>query len=183
MPKLKTLEQIFKEKGGFEVLGEVTGAEMVGWTYEGPFDELPAQDHPAGYPRRSRTWPSSSSGRRRMPARKLHRVIAWDAVGEIEGTGIVHIAPGCGKEDFQLGKEQKLPPIAPLDEDGVFVPGFGELEGKSAVDPATADWILDNLHAKGVLLAVGAVSAQLSRTAGGARRSCCSAWWTSGSST
>ena len=35
----------------------------------------------------------------------LHRVIAWDAVGEVEGAGIVHIAPGCGKEDFLLGKE------------------------------------------------------------------------------
>ena len=26
------------------------GADMVGWTYDGPFDELPAQQHPAGYP-------------------------------------------------------------------------------------------------------------------------------------
>ena len=38
-----------------------------------------------------------------------HRVILWDAVGETEGTGIVHIAPGCGAEDFQLGKEHRLP--------------------------------------------------------------------------
>ena len=33
-----------------------------------------------------------------------HRVVAWDEVGEDEGTGIVHIAPGCGAEDYQLGK-------------------------------------------------------------------------------
>ena len=58
----------------------------------------------------------------------LHRVIAWKDVGETEGTGIVHIAPGCGKEDFQLGKEQGLPPVAPLDEYGVFLPGFGALD-------------------------------------------------------
>ena len=34
-------------------------------------------------------------------------------VGETEGTGIVHIAPGCGKEDFSLGQKEELPPIAP----------------------------------------------------------------------
>src|SRR5262249_36752883 len=48
--RLKTLEQIFKEKGGYEVEGELPGRAMVGWEYDGPFDELPAQAHPAGYP-------------------------------------------------------------------------------------------------------------------------------------
>src|SRR5439155_16144277 len=43
VPKLKTIEQIFKEKGGYEVLGELPGKDLVGWTYDGPFDELPAQ--------------------------------------------------------------------------------------------------------------------------------------------
>ena len=32
-----------------------------------------------------------------------HRVIPWDEVALDEGTGIVHIAPGCGAEDFELG--------------------------------------------------------------------------------
>src|SRR4029077_21123795 len=45
VPKLKTVEQIFKEKGAYEVLGELSGAALVGWTYDGPFDELPAQAH------------------------------------------------------------------------------------------------------------------------------------------
>jgi isoleucyl-tRNA synthetase len=159
VPKLKTLEQIFKEKAGkepqpYEVLGEVKGADMVGWQYDGPFDELPAQQSPAGHPAeiadvvRKQQWAPEQS------ARALHRVIAWSAVGETEGTGIVHIAPGCGKEDFLLGKEEKLPPIAPLDEEGVFMPGFGPLEGKSAVDLATADWILNDLQQKGLLVAV-----------------------------
>src|SRR5207247_2546502 len=87
-------------------------------------------------------------------ARDVHRVIAWDLVGETEGTGIVHIAPGCGKEDFLLGKEQGLVPIAPLDDSGVFLEGFGELTGKSANDHATTDWILDDLHKRNLLLAV-----------------------------
>jgi isoleucyl-tRNA synthetase len=154
VPKLKTLEQIFKEKGGFDVLGEVKGADMIGWTYDGPFDELPAQAHPAGYPAEiadvvvKQQWAPAKS------ARELHRVIPWDAVGETEGTGIVHIAPGCGKEDFLLGKEHGLPPVAPLDEFGAFLSGFGDLSGKSAVDPATTDLILANLKEKGLLLEV-----------------------------
>ena len=58
-----------------------------------------------------------------------HRVVPWDEVGEDEGTGIVHIAPGCGAEDFQLGKALGLPVVAPLDEDGHYLAGFGELSG------------------------------------------------------
>src|SRR5262249_56058078 len=69
------------------------------------------------------------------------------------GRGRVQIGRGGGKEDFQLGKEQGIPPIAPLDEAGVFLPGFGDLTGKSAVDPATADFIIDRLKEKGVLFA------------------------------
>ncbi len=154
VPKLKTLEQIFKEKGGYEIVGELTGSQMVGWVYDGPFDELPAQHSLAGYPAetadvvRRQKWAPEKS------AKEAHRVIAWKDVGETEGTGIVHIAPGCGKEDFHLGKSEGLPPVAPLDEFGVFLPGFGELAGKSAVDPATTDWILANLKQKGVLLEV-----------------------------
>lgn len=154
VPKLKTLEQVFKEKGGYEVVGELSGKEMVGWAYDGPFDELPAQQHAGGFPAevatvaRKQGWVADTS------ARDAHRVIAWGLVGETEGTGIVHIAPGCGKEDFALGKEEKLPPIAPLDDEGVYHSGFGELTGKSATDHATTDAILSNLKEKGLLLEV-----------------------------
>jgi isoleucyl-tRNA synthetase len=152
--RLKTLEQIFKEKGGFSVVGEVSGAEMVGWAYDGPFDELPAENHPAGYPSAIAEVVLRQNWGPNQSAKEVHRVVAWNGVGEAEGTGIVHIAPGCGKEDFLLGKEQGLVPVAPLDEQGVFLPGFGELEGKSAVDPATTDWILNDLRQKGLLLEV-----------------------------
>ncbi len=37
-----------------------------------------------------------------------------------EGTGIVHIAPGCGAEDFELGKREGLATIVPVDESGAF---------------------------------------------------------------
>jgi isoleucyl-tRNA synthetase len=169
-PRLESLEQIFKKKGGSEVVGEVSGRDMVGWQYDGPFDELPVQQHPGGFPAeisdavvRQRQFSSGSESVRvderhywdpSKSARDAHRVIAWDAVGETEGTGIVHIAPGCGKEDFQLGREQQLPPVAPLDDEGHFLPGFGFLEGRSAVDNETTDAILANLKQKGILLEV-----------------------------
>lgn len=154
VPKLKSLEQHFKEKGGFEIEGEVPGASLVGWEYDGPFDELPAQANPGGYPAEVAGVALKQGWTEATPARSAHRVIAWEAVGETEGTGIVHIAPGCGAEDFELGKRDKLPPVAPLNEEGVFVSGFGQLEGRSAVDHATTDAILDNLQQKGVLFAV-----------------------------
>jgi isoleucyl-tRNA synthetase len=153
--RLKTIEQLFKEKGKdpHEIVGELTGAEMVGWTYDGPFDELPAQANPSGYPGtlaevvRRQNWAPAVS------AKDSHRIVAWKDVGPTTGTSIVHIAPGCGKEDFQLGKEQGLPPVAPLDEAGSFHSGFGFLEGKAAYEPTTADAILDNLKQKGRLFA------------------------------
>jgi isoleucyl-tRNA synthetase len=157
VPKLKTLEQIFKEKAGkdsYEVVGEVAGADMIGWEYQGPFDELPAQAHPGGYPAEVAAAAHRQGWGSQQPARQIHRVIAWKDVGEAEGTGIVHIAPGCGAEDNELGREQHLVAVAPLDESGVFLPGFGELEGRSAVDQATTDQILANLKQKGILLEV-----------------------------
>jgi isoleucyl-tRNA synthetase len=154
VPKLKTLEQVFKEKGGYAIEGSLSGAEMVGWTYDGPFDDLPAQRHPAGYPRETADVVVKQGWAPAESAAALHRVVAWKDVGETEGTGIVHIAPGCGKEDFGLSKEEHLPPVAPLDDEGRFLPGFGELEGKSAVDPATTDWILGQLRDRGLLLEV-----------------------------
>src|SRR6185295_8608973 len=59
----------------------------------------------------------------------------------------------CGKEDFQLGKQVGLPPIAPLTEDGLYLDGFGELTGKSAVLQETADWVIADLQKKNVLFA------------------------------
>ncbi|HEY7166159.1 MAG TPA: isoleucine--tRNA ligase [Candidatus Binatia bacterium] len=154
VPKLKSIEQIFKEKGGYEVLGELPGSALIGWEYEGPFDELDAQNSPGGYPPHIAEAAVKQNWGVPKSAREIHRIIAWEAVSEAEGTGIVHIAPGCGKEDFALGREEKLVSIAPLDESGNFLSGFGPLEGHSALDPNAIDALLATLQEKGLLVAV-----------------------------
>jgi isoleucyl-tRNA synthetase len=109
--------------GPFEILDDRAGSELVGWRYRGPFDELPAVR--AGF---------AAGGMAGAPYE--HVVVAWDQVGEDEGTGIVHIAPGCGAEDFALGKSLGLPMLAPLDESGTFIEGFGFLAGRDVRDSA-----------------------------------------------
>ena len=123
-------------QGPFEVEDEVSGTDLVGWEYAGPFDDLPAVR--AAFATGTRDDPST-------PYR--HRVVAWDEVGEDEGTGIVHIAPGCGAEDFQLGKSLGLPVVAPIDESGIVVEGFGSLSGRDARD--VADPIVAHLKREG----------------------------------
>ncbi len=58
-----------------------------------------------------------------------HSIVDWDLVDPNNGTGVVHVAPGCGQEDYELGKKLKSAMIAPLDERGYFIDGFGELTG------------------------------------------------------
>ncbi|HEX9043898.1 MAG TPA: class I tRNA ligase family protein, partial [Candidatus Limnocylindrales bacterium] len=118
--------------GPFEVLEERPGSDLVGWTYAGPFDDLSAVRH------------AFEKGTRDEPGVPyVHRVVAWTEVGEEEGTGIVHIAPGCGAEDYQLGRELGLPMIAPLDESGLYLDGFGPLSGRDVRD--VTEQILEHL--------------------------------------
>jgi isoleucyl-tRNA synthetase len=106
------------------------GAELVGLEYEGPFDHLPAQQG------------------------VVHRVIPWDDVSLSEGTGIVHIAPGAGAEDFELSRVHGLPVLAPLDEAGRMLPGYG-FDGLSADE--VADPVIRDLQHRGLLLEAGRI--------------------------
>ena len=109
----------------YAVDGELPGSELVGLTYRGPFDELPLQEG------------------------VLHRVVPWEEVSEEEGTGIVHIAPGCGQEDFALGKEFDLAVIAPIDQFGMYDERAGAFNRRFAGD--VVQDVFDSLKAKGAL--------------------------------
>jgi len=110
--------------GPYQIEQEVSGKELVGIEYDGLFNELAVQKD--------------------VP----HMVIPWNDVSDEEGTGIVHIAPGAGEEDFALGKEFSLTVIAPLDESGNFVEGFGELTGQnvSSVNPSIFQHLQETLR-------------------------------------
>jgi len=153
VPKLKTIAQIFKEQGGYEIEATLKGAEMLGWEYTGPFDDLPAQRQAGGVP--------ADASLAHLSGVTCHRVIdgGRDSKGSPnvvagEGTGIVHIAPGCGDVDHQLGKALKIVGIAPLNEDGRFLEGFGDFTGREAIDPATAELVFQKLREQHLLVSV-----------------------------
>jgi isoleucyl-tRNA synthetase len=107
----------------------VTGGELVGLRYQGPFDTL-------------------------APGQAVEqRVIPWDEVALDTGTGIVHIAPGCGAEDFELSRVHDLPVLTPVDESGRFYEDYGWLHGLSTVE--AAEQIVADLGDRGLLVRAG----------------------------
>jgi len=131
-------------RGDYEIIDELKGADMEGWAYEGPFDDLPAANTPGGVTELNELIEGITA-----TAVQTHQVILWDEVGEAEGTGIVHIAPGCGAEDFELGKEYNFPLIAPIEDEGMVIDGFGWLTGMHVSN--VADPIFEDLEKKTIL--------------------------------
>jgi isoleucyl-tRNA synthetase len=64
-------------QGPYEVLGELSGKEMEGWTYDGPFDYLPANREPGGHTPLSKLIAGITT-----TSAQAHRVVLWDQVGE-----------------------------------------------------------------------------------------------------
>ncbi len=108
-----------------KILKEFKGSELVGLEYETCFPELVEQNF-------------------------VHKVVAWDMVDNVEGTCVVHIAPGCGVEDFELGQSLGLPEICPINEQGVMLDNCGFLAGKKASE--VADLVASRLKDDGKLL-------------------------------
>jgi len=106
--------------GGIAPEKVVLGEKLSGLNYKGPFDSLPEVAKMA-----------------KDQGNRFHQVVlSEDLVNEEEGTGLVHIAPGCGTEDFRLARYlQLLGCVLPLvDEAGNYLTGFGNLSKKNAKD-------------------------------------------------
>jgi isoleucyl-tRNA synthetase len=109
----------------------VSGEELVGLEYKGPFDDLPAQQG------------------------IVHRVISWEDVSLEEGTGIVHIAPGAGTEDFELSRVHDLPVLVAIDESGRMTAEYGPFAGLTTDEVEQP--VIDALRERGLLVAEGRI--------------------------
>ncbi|MDD1772526.1 MAG: isoleucine--tRNA ligase [Methanomassiliicoccales archaeon] len=123
---LKGMEEEIRNLGKWEkmeVLQEIQGDDLVGLEYITPFiDEVPYQ--------------TSASGK------WLHKVLPSKNV-EASNTGLVHIAPGHGPEDFELGREFGLEPFCPVDEAGKYTDLVGPKYAGVHIKKANPDIILD----------------------------------------
>ena len=81
----------------FKVLGEFSGGELEGITYEQLID-----------------WVN--------PGENAFRVLTGDFVTTEDGTGIVHIAPTFGADDYRIAKENGVPPLMVKRNDGTTGP-------------------------------------------------------------
>ncbi|MFH1134274.1 MAG: isoleucine--tRNA ligase [Nanoarchaeota archaeon] len=90
----------------FEILEEFTGDKLEGLGYEHPFAD--AVDYKAH--------------KERCP--KVHTIVmSTEYVDTSSGTGLVHMAPGCGPEDFEVGRRNNILPYNTLNENGMFTEG------------------------------------------------------------
>ncbi len=93
----------------FILTQKIKGKDLKGIKYEGPFDNLP-----------------------RVKGVVHTVVLDKDLVTEVEGTGIVHCAPGAGEEDFKISQKEDLAVIDVIDEGAVYLDGMEEFSGKNA---------------------------------------------------
>lgn len=116
------LQEIFGEDS-YEVVKTVKGSDLVGKKYTPLFDYYAEQEE---LENRENGW----------------QVYPAEFVTTEEGTGIVHIAPAFGQDDFDLAREHRLPFIQHVDFQGRFRPEVKDLAGlsvKPQEDPMSTD--------------------------------------------
>ncbi len=108
--------EILREE--YEVIGTLNGRDLEGERYEPLFGYFKNQGYEA--------W----------------QVVTADFVSTEDGTGIVHIAPAFGADDYEIGQSKGLPVLNPIDSQGRFhpdVPDVGGLWFKDADRPIIRD--------------------------------------------
>ncbi len=64
---------------------------------------------------------------------KVHTVVlSNEYVNTDDGTGLVHMAPGCGPEDYEVGYRNNIPAFNEIDEQGIFPDSMGPFAGWKA---------------------------------------------------
>ncbi|WP_425466159.1 isoleucine--tRNA ligase [Paenibacillus methanolicus] len=117
------VESVFK--GEHEVLSTVKGAGLVGLAYQPPF-----------------AYATVENG---------HRVIPGDFVTESSGTGIVHIAPAHGDDDYKVARQNEVGFLNVVDNAGKYMDVVTDLAGRFVKDPNTDIEIVKMLSERGLL--------------------------------
>lgn len=100
----------------FKQVKTISGSELLGLKYVAPFDYLDIV----------------KKAEKENP-KTFHTVVdGSEIVTSGEGTGILHVAPGAGQEDFTLGKKEDLPIIEVILDNADYREGMGEFSGKNA---------------------------------------------------
>ena len=134
--------------GDNNVVAKIMGKDLVGVEYEPLFNP-----HEFGVERERFT--SGNELKLQKPLKSLvYHVIAADFVSMDDGTGIVHIAPAYGEDDYLAGQENGLDFVHNVDLQGKII-GSYPFAGKfiKTADPL----VLDNLRERGLLFKVGTI--------------------------
>ncbi len=123
----------YKKGAAYEVLEEMPGTALAGVTYEPLFPYF------AG-----------------LKAKRAFRVILGDFVSTEDGTGVVHMAPGFGEDDYRAGQAEGLPVVCPVDEEGRFTAEIADYAGRE-VKQADHD-IIKRLKHEGKLVHQGTIN-------------------------
>jgi isoleucyl-tRNA synthetase len=96
----------YKDESPYTVISEVSGTELEGLRYVPLFDYF------------------------KTTSDAFFTVTCADFVSTEDGTGIVHLAPAFGEDDFTVGKKLGLPIVCPVDDEGKFTAEVPEYQGK-----------------------------------------------------
>ena len=127
----------FKSQTGLdgEVVKKVKGKDLIGLRYKHPFVEKSDLEGFLSEETLENMW----------------RVYPSEFVDLSTGTGLVHMAPGHGQEDYTVGLRYKLEPYAPVDDKGRFIePAPGFIKGKRVFE--ANDLIIETLKERGYLV-------------------------------
>ncbi|MDR3012437.1 MAG: isoleucine--tRNA ligase [Chitinispirillales bacterium] len=96
----------YKDESAIEIIEELKGSDLAGLRYVPMFDFFKGKGD------------------------KFFTVTTADFVSTADGTGVVHIAPAFGEDDFQTGQKLGLPIICPVDDEGKFTDEVPQWQGK-----------------------------------------------------
>lgn len=116
------VDEIFEN---YEVIDTVIGKELLGKKYEPMFDFVDSKT-------------------------ESHYVTDADFVSLEEGTGIVHVAPAFGEDDYELCNEEGIELVNPVDEDGKFKEEVTDYKGQFVKD--ADEQIMKDLEERGDLI-------------------------------